>query len=300
MESAIELSNLTKSFSNGNHGVVDLSFRLEQGEAGVLFGCHGAGKSTLLRLLSAAIAPTSGTIRLFGNSNWQQEQRRIGYVPHQAVYLGNLSIAETLRYFSRAFGSLQSLHELAASVNLDLTLSKSVRRQSIGNQRKLNLAIALLGSPDLLLLDEPFLGLDTNESNQLTEILSMLHKSRAITLLMTSQHYSHVSHIATRYGILRQGKLVAQFSPEQLLEDCERCIKIRTPHVSKTIPILQQSFPQYEVLADDLLRVFGALDRSAELNAQLVSAGIAVSEIWIAGTPPEQYLSQWMGGDPID
>lgn len=294
MDFALDVKNLSYTFPD-SIGIMDISFKINRGDIYFLYGGRGAGKTLLLQTLIGTILPQSGIIKMFGNPDYLQEKCRIGYVPQKPYSIGRMTISEMLHYFTLSFGILEN--ELEKVLGLDLGEKRAVSRLPLSVQRMVNLGIALLGKPDLVLMDEPFAGLDVQESEQLLSAISFLNENRNITFLLTGQNYDLASRVAAKYGILARGELLAELTPEKLNEQCERCIKIRTPQLLKAIPILQKEFPQYEVLSDDLLRVFCPLSCSSELNTLLVSAGIEVSEIWIAGIEPQEYLSKLTGGE---
>ena len=146
-------------------------------------------------------------------------------------------------------------------------------------------------------MDDPFQGLDTQECENLLSIISSLNEERNTTILLTGQDYELASRIVKRYGILADGKLKAELTPHKIDEECKRCIKIRTPQVEKAITVIQNEFPQYEVLGDDLIRVFCPVSYSSKINTKLVSSGIEVCEIGIAGMNPQTFLSALAGGE---
>lgn len=297
VEAGLELKNLSYNFPDGA-GISDVSFQIMRGDIYFLYGGHGAGKTVVLQALVGTITAQAGTIKLFGNSDCLKEQSRFGYVPQNPYFIGKMTIFEMLHYFSLSYGVLDSKTE--SVLELNLTEKKPVCRLSVFVQRKVNLAIALLGKPDFILIDEPFFGLDAQESEQLLSIIAFLNERRNTTFLLTGDNYDLASHIATKYGVLKDGHFLTELTPSILSEKCERCIKIRTPQLSKAIPILKKEFPQFEVLDDNLIRVFCPLSNSSILNTLLVSAGIEVSEIWIAGMEPQAYLSKLAGGGSLN
>lgn len=294
VETALEVKNLSYVFPDGT-GIRDVSFQIMRGDIYFLYGGHGAGKTVVLQALIDTITAQAGTIKFFENPDYSKEKNRIGYVPQTPYFIGRMTISEILHYFSLSFGVLDS--KIESVLKLNPNEKKPVYRSSVFVQRKVNLAIALLGKPDFILMDEPFFGLDTHESEQLLSIIAFLNESRNTTFLLTGHNYDLTSHIATKYGVLKDGHFLTELTPATLNEKCERCIKIRTPQLPKAIPMLKKEFPQFEVLDDNLIRVFCPLSSSSIINSLLVSAGVEVSEIWIAGMEPQAYLSELAGGE---
>lgn len=283
----METAGLTCVFPDGS-GIKNITFQVKRGEIYALYGGHRAGKSVLLQAITGALPIQAGTLKMFGSIDCQQERRRIGFVPQKPVTMGALSPADLLRYFSSAFGTTES--PVLELLHLNLQEKKAVRRLPLATQRLVNLAAALLGNPDLLLLDDPFSGLDKGECEHLISVLSYLHERNHTTLLISGQDSSLLSQLASRYGAMAGGKLLCELTAEELKENCRRCIKIRTPQLERAIPILNQRFPDFEVLGHDLIRIFHGNEQSGEINTLLVHSGIEVSEIWLAGMEPADYL----------
>lgn len=212
--------------------------------------------------------------------------------------IGSLSPADMLRYFSSVFGTTE-IHILDI-LHLNLKEKKAVRRLPLSTQRLVNLAVALLGNPDMIILDDPFSGLDKGECEHLLSVLNYLHEINHTTLLISGQDYTLLSRLASKYGVMADGKLLCELTAGELNESCQRCIKIRTPQLERAITILSQQFPDFEVLGHDLIRIFHCNEQSGEINTLLVHSGIEVSEIWLAGMEPTDYLLKMTGGAKSD
>lgn len=298
---ALEVKDLSCLFPDGAgisgiSGISDLSFAVKRGEIYTLLGSHGSGKSVLLQNLLGALLPKSGSIKLFG-SGAAAERFRLGYLPQGPCTIARLPAVETLRYFSLAAGVLDARFDPVLGIHEKD--NRPVAKRPLYEQRLIGLGIALLGKPDLLFLDEPFDGLDAQEQEKLAALLVVLNRDRGITMLLTSRRLEAVAGISSRYGVLVRGRLVEELTPGELAERCERCVKIRTPQMEKMLPLLQKDYPQYEVLDDEVVRVFCPAAASGKLNAQLVTAGVEIREIWVAGVAPQDYLAKLMGGEPL-
>ena len=297
LETALETAGLTYVFPDGN-GIKNIAFQVKRGEIYALYGGHHAGKSVLLQTIIGTLRPQAGTLKLFGNIDYQKERRRIGFVPQKPVTIGSLSPADMLRYFSSVFGTTE-IHILDI-LHLNLKEKKAVRRLPLSTQRLVNLAVALLGNPDMIILDDPFSGLDKGECEHLLSVLNYLHEINHTTLLISGQDYTLLSRLASKYGVMADGKLLCELTAGELKKSCQRCIKIRTPQLERAITILSQQFPDFEVLGHDLIRIFHCNEQSGEINTLLVHSGIEVSEIWLAGMEPTDYLLKMTGGAKSD
>ena len=110
-----------------------------------------------------------------------------------------------------------------------------MRRLPLSTQRLVNLAVALLGNPDFIIWDDPFSGMDKGECEHLISVLAYLHEMNHTTLLISGQDYSQLSRLASKYGVMADGKLICELTAGELNECCQRCIKIRTPQLERAI-----------------------------------------------------------------
>ncbi|WP_395088941.1 ABC transporter ATP-binding protein [Armatimonas sp.] len=220
----LELKNLTKRY--GERVAVDrLSLNVKRGERFGLLGPNGAGKTTTISMLVGALKPDSGEI-LFNGEPLSGEsdplKRKIGYVPQELALYDDLTAVENLRFFGAIYG-LSGSH-LAEQVNQALELAgladrakSRVRTFSGGMKRRLNLAAALLHEPELLVLDEPTVGVDPQSRNAIFEALEKL-AARGITLLYTTHYMEEVERLCERIAIMDQGQIVAEGTLAELGE----------------------------------------------------------------------------------
>lgn len=191
-------------------------------EAVAVFGPNGAGKTTLLRLLATLLRPSNGDLRLFERpvrDGGVAARRRIGFLSHQSFLYPDLTPTENLDFYARMFGvrrPRERVGELLDRVGLLGWAHRPVRTLSRGLEQRCALARALLHEPDLLLLDEPFTGLDVDASTMLAELLRQVH-ARGTTLMMTTHDIERGFEICRRAIILVRGRLAWQgsISPPQ-------------------------------------------------------------------------------------
>ncbi len=206
----IRIENLTKRF--GRVTALDhVHLEIASGETLLLLGANGAGKSTLLRCL-LGILPYEGTIRIDGLdplANGREVRRRIGYMPQSGGLYADLTIRETLRFFSELRGaSYESARELLEEVRLGPALEARVSDLSGGMAQKLAFALALLGSPPVLLLDEPTASLDAASRERLLAKLAALKEAGTTMVLSTHSQRGHIT-MANRAVAVEEGRVVA-------------------------------------------------------------------------------------------
>ena len=185
------------------------------GEVVALLGPNGAGKTTLLRVLALLLRPSAGRLALFGLDTADASpslRSRIGWVGHESACYPDLTAAENLAFYAALFRlsePARRVHEALAWSGLDSTGRRPVRAFSRGMSQRLALARALLHTPDLLLLDEPFTGLDQEAITTLQEKLAALAQA-GHTIIMATHDVERVQPIATRFAILRRGRIAWQ------------------------------------------------------------------------------------------
>ena len=207
----IEARHLAKSY--GERQVLDdVTFQLEQGQCLALFGPNGAGKSTLLKLVSLLIKPTNGELYLGGTQVGEEQdglRRRIGVLSHQSFVYDALSARENLDFYGRLYGLAKPADradQLLDQVGLSLFAGDPVRAFSRGMVQRLSIARALLHEPDLLLLDEPYSGLDQSAVAMLDEVVDRA-KAAGTTILLISHDFAEGLRAADRSAILYRGRL---------------------------------------------------------------------------------------------
>ena len=209
---AIEARGLGKRFGP-LWALDDVDLALPPGHFLTLFGPNGAGKTTLVRLLSTLARPTSGSIRLFGRdlrAEGSDLRRRIGVVSHSSYLYRSLSAYENLNFYARMFEVEDAggrARQVLDEVGLADRMHDPVRTFSRGMEQRCAIARALVHSPDLLLLDEPFTGLDPDAADRLAGLLARMHDGTR-TVLLTSHDLAHGSDLADRVAILSNGRIV--------------------------------------------------------------------------------------------
>lgn len=209
----IEIRGLSKHY--GPIAAVDgIDLDIRRGESVLLLGPNGAGKSTLLRMLSGLTRPTAGTLRVYGGSPagsaGSAVRRRLGLLSHQTFLYDHLTAAENLEFFARLYGVEQPqrvAHAALREVDLEDRASELVQGFSRGMQQRLAIARSILHRPELLLLDEPYTGLDRDAARRLSDSLQSL-RSEGRTCVMTTHDFSSGLPVADRIVVLATGRKV--------------------------------------------------------------------------------------------
>jgi ABC-2 type transport system ATP-binding protein len=221
-----------------------VSFQVHEGELFGLLGPNGAGKTTLLSILSCLLSPTEGHAQLLGQSiNLSNRSVRplIGIVPQELAIYGELTARENLVFFGQLYGVRgaelnRRVDEILAAVALADRANDRAATFSGGMKRRLNLGVALVHAPRLLLLDEPTVGVDPQSRNHIFEEVRRLNAA-GVTIVYTSHYMEEVQSLCTRVGIIDHGKLVACESLQGLLQQLNGLIRF---HVPKPTPALRE------------------------------------------------------------
>ncbi len=220
---AIKTVDLTKRYRDLT-AVDGLSLTVEKGEAFALLGINGAGKTTAIKMLCGLVAPTSGEAELNGYSVVKEPAKVksvIGVSPQETAVAPNLSVRENLALLCGAYGfskpkSKSRVETLLKDFGLEEIAGKKAGKLSGGWQRRLSIAMALVGEPKILFLDEPSLGLDVLARSELWTKIRALKGE--ITLVLTTHYMEEAEALADRIGIMKAGKLIALGSAEGLKE----------------------------------------------------------------------------------
>lgn len=215
----LEVKDLKKSY-NGFEALKGISFEVRKGEIFGLLGTNGAGKTTTIKIIASIIPPTSGEVKIQGKSikeNPIKIKSQIGYVPQDISVIPNLSAYENLRLIGKLYGvSKYNVEQMLKAVNLWDRKDSMVQTFSGGMIRKLEIAMALLHSPKLLLLDEPSVGLDPNSKLSIWNFLKS--KKQDMAVLITTHDMNEAERICDRIAIMKKGQIVAKGTLEELRE----------------------------------------------------------------------------------
>ncbi|QDP39515.1 ABC transporter ATP-binding protein [Radiobacillus deserti] len=240
----LETVHLSKSFK-GKKAVQDVNLFLNKGESVGLLGPNGAGKSTTISMISSLIKPTEGEIKLNGINTIQKpgEMRRIlGVVPQELALYQELSAYENLKFFGSIYKMKGKELETSIQEALDIVGLKDrqkdlVKTFSGGMKRRVNIAAALLHQPQILILDEPTVGIDPQSRNHILEMVRMLNEQKGTTVLYTSHYMEEVEQLCDRLYIMDHGEVIAAGSKAELLSilSTEDTIKVALDKMDESL-----------------------------------------------------------------
>ena len=220
---SIETLSLTKKYKDVT-AVDGLDLKVRSGEIFSLLGVNGAGKTTAIRMLSCLTEPTSGTATVGGADLLRESERikrMIGISPQETAGAPGLSTRENLELIAGVYGfgkekTEEKIRELSKTFGLDSVLGKRAGKLSGGWQRRLSIAMALIGEPKILFLDEPTLGLDVIARSELWDVIRSL-KGRA-TVILTTHYMEEAEALSDRIGIMKSGRLLTVGTASEIME----------------------------------------------------------------------------------
>ena len=272
---AIEIRGLVKKYGS-KAAVAGIDLQVENGEIFALLGPNGAGKTTTVEILEGYRNATSGEVRVLGfdpatkGDSGQKWRNRIGIVLQSTSDAADLSVLETISHFANYYEKPRDVNQVISEVGLEEKINAKVRELSGGQRRRLDVALGIIGSPELIFLDEPTTGFDPEARRSFWELIKLL-KSEGSTILLTTHYLDEAQALADRVGVINNGKIIEIATPQTLggrnnapakvcwLEDGvskEILSKDPTTEVAKLSQRFNGQIPELEVLRPNLEEIY--------------------------------------------
>ena len=294
---AIEIRGLSKTFGS-KKAVNNLNLTVPAGAIYGFIGENGSGKSTTEKLICGLIHPNSGSIKLYGKDYTDPEVRsHIGVLIEAPGCFPNLSVWNNMMIQADNLGLRnpeQEISKVLKLVRMEGAASNKFKNCSLGMKQRIGIAMALLGKPRLLILDEPINGLDADGMRIMREVLTEITREGTCTVLISSHILGELEKIATHYGIIRKGHLIAEMTAEELEADCPTYFSIRTSNQAAARNLLIARYGHVETDETDCLRVYDAA-APEELCTYLFEQGVTVTELETRKISLEEYYMDLMG-----
>lgn len=254
MDYVLQTNALCKNY--GHDKVLNkLVMNVPKGAIYGFIGRNGSGKTTLIRLICGLQRPTSGDYTLYDIKNTdkqiQKARKRMGaIVETPSIYL-EMNAEENLKQQYQILGipTYEGINDILKLVGLSETGSKKVKNYSLGMKQRLGIAIALVGNPDFIVLDEPVNGLDPQGIIEIRELILKLNRERQITILISSHILDELSKIATHYGFIHNGKIIKEISQSELLSTCRKYDRVEVTDTKKLAYVLDKMQIDYKILS---------------------------------------------------
>ncbi len=299
----LETQSLTKVYQ-GVKALDNVTVTLKSGKIYGLIGQNGAGKTTFMRLIAGLGFPTSGSIRLFGHEQpkkIQKARQRVGFMIEAPGLNSSMTAKENLRLHRMIKGiPNQELEDsLLQLVGLQDEKKKKARNFSVGMKQRLGIALALIGSPQLLILDEPINGLDPVGVVDVRRLLQRLCSERGLTILLSSHNLPELYQTATDYIIIDRGVIKKTITAQELEGQCKQYLLIRADKPELAVGLIEQELrtKNYLVMPDKSIRLFDYIGRTQEVAAVFKNSDVLVTNLSIEGNTLENYYISIIGGD---
>ena len=282
MDKVIEIKNLTKVFKNGR-GITDINLDIHRSEIFGFLGPNGAGKTTAMKIMTGLTKPDSGDVKILGFSILEQFEKamaKVGCIIETAESYPYMTAYENLKQFSRYYEGVDNkrIEEVLELTGILKYKNENSRKFSLGMKQRLGLALALMGEPEFLILDEPINGLDPTGIIEIRNLLLKLNREKNITILISSHILTELSNIATTYGFLDKGILIEQITAEKLSEKCNTYLDISVTDTKKYCALLETklSCDNYKVMPENHIRIFDINKKMEDYSSLAVLNGIGL------------------------
>ncbi|RDU22287.1 ABC transporter ATP-binding protein [Anaerosacchariphilus polymeriproducens] len=268
----VKAMNLTKKYKQ----VVALNqvdITVKKGDIYGLVGNNGAGKTTFLKMLTGQIQPTDGQLNLLdaqSETEMNHVRRKIGAIIETPSFYPNLSIEKNLEYYriQRGIPGKKAVTKALEEVGLLEVKKRKYSALSLGMKQRLGLALALMGEPEVLILDEPINGLDPSGIIEIRNLLLKLNREKYITILISSHILMELENVASHYGFLDKGKIKEEISAEKLKEKCTNYLELKVTDAEKYAALLELKLncKDYKVLSGNCIQIMNVKDREENLS----------------------------------
>jgi len=300
MEYVLETKALCKQYKDFK-ALNNLNMHVPKGAIYGFVGKNGAGKTTLIRLVTGLQEPTSGEFSLYGITSNDRKvlkaRKRIGAVVETPSIYMDMTAEENLcvQFTTLGVPSFDGIPELLKLVGLSDTGKKKAKHFSLGMRQRLGIAIALAGSPDFLILDEPVNGLDPQGIVEIRELILKLNHEMGITVLISSHILDELSRLATYYGFIDRGNIVKEISAKELEAACRKKTVATVSDTARFILALDGFHAAYSVLDGSTVEFYNAIP-TTELSDAAKAAGCSIFTMQQQEESLESYYMNLVGG----
>lgn len=302
MEYVLKTNALSKQYKHFK-ALDRLTMNVPKGAIYGFVGKNGAGKTTLIRLICGLQTPTGGEYSLYGRKHTQRDiaksRRRMGAVVETpSIYL-DMTAEDNLKqqYMILGCPSYDGINELLELVGLSGTGKKKAKNFSLGMRQRLGIAIALVGNPDFLVLDEPVNGLDPQGIIEMRELILKLNREYQITVLISSHILDELSKLATHFGFVDKGRIVKEITAEDLEAACRKCIRVEVSSTAILARVLDEWGITYTIHSEIQADIYGETTVT-KLAVRLAKEGCEVQSMHEKDESLESYYMRLLGGGP--
>ena len=301
-EYVLKTNQLSKKYQN-KMALNKVNLSIKKGSIYGFIGQNGAGKSTFIRLVTGLAFPPDGSFELFGKTHERdinEARKRIGTIIEGPALYPNMTAVQNLEAHRLLKGipGKECVEKTLALVGLQDTGKKKAKNFSLGMKQRLGLAIALLGDPEFLILDEPINGLDPMGVVEIRGLLKKLNQEYGITILISSHILSELHLLATHYGIIHNGELLEQLTAQELNEKGQHYLHIKVDNSDKCASVIESKLAtnHFEVMPDGVIKLYQFVDVPGEVSQVLTKEGLVIEQFMPMGEDLETYFTKRIGG----
>ena len=304
MEYIVSANNISKKYKKF-YALKDMSINIPKGSIYGLVGRNGSGKTTLIRVLCGLQHANEGEYSLFGVENSSREivksRRKIAAVVETPSLYLSMTAYQNLKVQSDIIGNpnYDNLNRLLELVGLNDTGKKRVKNFSLGMKQRLGIAVALVGNPELLILDEPLNGLDPQGMVDVRELILNLNENNNVSFLISSHMLGELTKVATHYGVMDNGVIIQEISAKELNMSCRKCTCVEVTSMPALIKVLDDRDLVYTVISETIANIYGDIRVSDlvleldKLNCELINSSNEDESL-------ESYFINLVGGSEND
>lgn len=298
----IDVKNLTKQYRK-QVAVNQASFQIKKGSICGLIGPNGAGKTTIMKMLGGLVIPTAGEMSIFQSKTIQEQAKareRMSFMIETPYAKQELTAQENLekQRLQKGIPNRERIGEVLELVGLSEVGNKKIKEFSLGMKQRFGIANALMGKPEIMVMDEPINGLDPEGIVEIRELLMKVNREEDITVLISSHILSELSLMCDDYLFIHHGEMIKHLTGQELMDECRNYLHIHTDRDELALAILQEQLnvTRYEVKEDGSIDLFERLEDVATVSRTLFENGVIPIELRTGGESLEEYYMSMIGG----
>lgn len=294
---AIEIKGLTKTFGEKT-AVCGLDMTVPTGSIYGFIGENGSGKSTTEKIICGLIRKSGGSVKLLGKDNTDPSVRaKMGVLIEAPGCYKGLTVWENMLLQAENLGiedKERQVVRMLRTVRMEGAAGNKYKNCSLGMKQRVGIAMALLGDPELLVLDEPLNGLDADGMRIMREVLTDIVKDGKRTVLVSSHLLGELQKVATHYGIIRHGKMIREMTAEELDRSCRTYVRVRVRDTDYAVKVLRDRFDRVERDEEGFIRIYDICVPAEAVVVYLYGKRITVSEVSTEKIGLEEYYIDLM------
>lgn len=300
-EYVIETKQLTKKY--GTLSALDhINIHVKKSCIYGLIGDNGSGKSTLLKILAGLSFPTEGEIQILNKSEERELEtvrKQLGCIIEQPGFFPNMTVEQTLKYYciQKGIPDTNKINDVMKLTGITTKRTSKCATLSLGQKQRLGLAIALIGEPQILLLDEPINGLDPSGIIEFRNLIHRLNEEKNITILLSSHILAELQQTATEYGFLSHGNLLEEISTEALQKKCSNCIEITVSDIDIYSAVFEKTFSyeEYKILPSNTICIYNPKNTAESYSRLAAEHNVYITNMQTIQSSLENYYQELKG-----